>query len=267
MLPETLDTRSNPKSEASVLEMCTSVVAAIHIRRTFFVPKASYVLGRMKVFLGWLRSNFNFLLGDWRIAFILSLYPVYMSVNALSSTILLQYVSKRYSITLGNASYFWSFEAVINIILLLYVLPAISTYLVQNRGYSILARDVLLIRLSYLILAVGLLMVGSTTTLPAAAVGVFVLNCGTGGNLMMRLLLTYFVQSKDIVKMYSIISIFETGSTAISDPLTAGLFNAGLGRGGNAWLGLPFLVFSASFAIATVTLWVARLNFELGESG
>ena len=266
MLPETLDTRTNPKSEGSVLELSTSVVAAIQICRTFSVPKASYVLRRMKVFLGWLRSNFNFLLCDWRIAFILSLYPVYMSINALSSTVLLQYVSKRYSITLGNASYFWSFEAVINIILLLYVLPAISTYLVENGGYSVLARDVLLIRLSYSILAVGLLMVGLTTTLPAMTVGVFVLNCGTGGNLMMRLLLTYFVQPKDIVKMYSIISILETGSTAISDPLTASLFNAGLGRGGSAWLGLPFLVFSALFAIATVGLWVAQLNSESGES-
>ena len=259
ILPETLGLSTDSYSEASVLDMNTSVHAVINIRQSSSATTASSIFRRIKAFLGWRRSNSRFLLGDWRVAFILSLYLVYMNVNALSSTILLQYVSKRYSITLGNASYFWSFEAVINIILFLTVLPAISTYLVQSRGYSILTRDVLLVRLSYLILAVGLLMVGLAPTLPTMTVGLFVLNCGTGGNLMMRLLLTYFVQPNDIVKMYSIISILETGSTAISEPLTAGLFNAGLGRGGGAWLGLPFLVCSVLFAIATWALWATHL--------
>ncbi len=58
---------------------------------------------------------------------------------------------------------------------------------------------------------------------------------------------------------------------SVSGPLTAGLFNAGLGKGNGAWLGVPYLVCGLFFAIATAGPCAANLGSEAvpseGEEG
>lgn len=231
--------------------------------------QASLTLGkgslphRFKAFCYPLVSKSSFLVHDWRIPFLLSLYLVYMNINALSDPILIQYISTRYSITLARASYFWSFEAAVNMLVLLVIIPAISTWLVRRRGHTLLSKDILLSRVLFAILSLGLILVGLAPSLWTMTLGLLVMNCGPGGLLMVRLLLTSFVRHEEVARMYSVMLTLETAGMSVSGPLTAGLFNAGLGKGNGAWLGLPYLVCGLLFAITTAGLCAVKLGSKV----
>ncbi len=164
-----------------------------------------------------------------------------MNINALSDPILLRCISKRYSITLALASYFWSFEAAANMLVILVIIPAIYTWLVRQRGYTLLSQDILLPRILFAIISLGLILVGLAPKLWTMTLGLLVMNCGPGGLLMVRLLLTPFVQHNEVAPMYVVMLVLETAGMSTSGPLTAGLFNAGLGKGNGTWLALSGL--------------------------
>ncbi len=228
-------------------------------------------LHRLKAICYSIVSKSNFLVQDWRIPFLLSLYLTYMNINALSDPILLRYISERYSITLILASYFWSFEAAANMLVFLVIIPAISTWLVRLRGHTLLSQDILLPRILFAFLSRGLILVGLAPNLWTMTLGLLVMNCGPGGLLMVRLLLTSFVQHNEVASMYGVMLVLETAGMSVSGPLMAGLFNAGLGKGSGAWLGVPYLVCGLFFAIATTGPCAANLGSEAvpseGEEG
>ncbi len=124
---------------------------------------------------------------------------------------------------------------------------------------------------SFAIISLGLILVGLAPKLWTMTLGLLVMNCGPGGLLMVRLLLTPFVQHNEVAPMYVVMLVLETAGMSASGPLTAGLFNAGLGKGYGTWLGLPYLVCGLFFAIATAGLCAANLCSEAvppeGEEG
>lgn len=165
------------------------------------------LLHRLKAIRYSIVSKSNFLVQDWRIPFLLSIYLIYMNINALSDPILLRCISKRYSITLALASYFWSFEAAANMLVFLVIIPAISTWLVRRRGHTLLSQDTLLPRILFAILSLGLILVGLAPNLWTMTLGLLVMNCGPGGLLMVRPLLTSFVQHNEVAPMYGVMLV------------------------------------------------------------
>ena len=206
-----------------------------------------------------------FLVRDWRTIILVLTFPIRMAQNTLDN-LLLQYISKRYEWTLARATYIWSFQSGIDIISLLIVLPAASSYLLQRQGYSAMKKDSILACVGLLMVAIGLFIEGFAPAVPILIIGLFFQTFGSGTGASIRALMTSFVKQNEVAKLYSVMAIAETLGMMGAGPIVAGLFSAGMIKGGGIWLGLPFNVLGAALFLMSMILWFLLLRKRRDES-
>ena len=204
-------------------------------------------------------TGLSFLFKDRRILFLMLIYPALTATNS-TDTLLLQYVSRRFSWTFAQATYLHSLMSGISIILLLILLPALSSYLQGKRNYSASAKDILLARLSLTVMALGIFIEGLAPQVSILLIGLVIATLGTGASAMLRSFMTSLVHPNEVARLYTAISIVQTLGVMFASPIAAGLFSAGLARGGGAWLGLPYLVTAGFIAVMAGGLWVVRVG-------
>lgn len=179
--------------------------------------------------------------------------------------ILLQFTRGRYDWSWAQAGYLVSLKAFVVLLLLLVLLPAISTNYALTRWWPLLAgvrtpqqRDLWLARASCVILIVGCLVVGLAPTAASMITGLVVYCLGNGYNLVLRSLLAVLVEPAHRGTLFNAAGILESTGAIIAGPLLAAAYRAGLRLGG-LWTGLPFFVAVALFGTALFVLATARL--------
>jgi hypothetical protein len=197
--------------------------------------------------------------GDWRMAVLAGLYPVRMMYAAVSD-LLPRYISYRYHWSMASATYLLSLEALGSTICLFVLLPIISDQLGKSFELSAIQKNVVLARLSLGILSLGLLCQGLAPTIPTLICGLLVGTLGVGAAAALRALAGSLVDPKDNGKVFTGLAVAETISMMAAFPAVAGLYNAGIGKGGGAWLGIPFDITGLVVGLSTVVL--CFLNFE-----
>jgi hypothetical protein len=197
--------------------------------------------------------------GDWRMAVLAGLYPVRMMYMAVSDP-LPRYISYRYHWSFASATYLLSLQALGSTLCLFVLLPIVSDQLGKSFELSAVQKNVVLARLSLGILALGLLFQGLAPTIPTLICGLLFGTFGVGAGPALRALASSLIDHKDNGKVFTGLAVAETISMMVAFPAVAGLYNAGIGKGGVVWLGIPFDITGLIVGLSTVLLYF--LTFE-----
>ena len=202
--------------------------------------------------------SLGFLLADHRILFVL-LTSISFIFGQACANLVLQYTSRRYGWSLSQAAYLSSVRAAIMIVVLLGLLPLASNYLLNRRSFTSLKKDVLLLRVSFTFVAIGLLVEGLAPNIPLFVAGCCLATIGMGATALVRSLLSTLVQQDEVGRLFAVMSVIWTAAMLLASPVVATLFVEGVEIGG-IWSGLPFLFSGLLFAMATGATWVTSLG-------
>lgn len=176
-----------------------------------------------------------------------------MPVSIGTSQFLVQYISKRFGWSLANAGYLLSLRGSVNMLLLLVILPSLSTMLLLRataKGGSGAAKDLVLARCSAVALTLGCLLMGSDRI--GVVVGGLVVNTlGAGQAAVSRSLAAYLISAHHTTKLHTLIGMIESLGSLFAGPALAAMLSAGMKHGG-AWMGLPYLGLAAFLSLTTL---------------
>jgi MFS-type transporter involved in bile tolerance (Atg22 family) len=180
----------------------------------------------------------------------------------------------------------------INILLLLFFIPILSTLLISKFHFTSQRKDLYLARTSSLFLITGArksiisfliptslpilnhfipnlstlltppqVLLATSPSLPLTLVGLVIYTLGTGFVSLVRSLITSLVDAEHVARLYAIIAVVETSSALVAGPMVAGLYEMGLEWKG-AWLGLPFWGLAGVLMVGAVGAWCVRFDGE-----
>jgi len=172
----------------------------------------------------------------------------------VSSELSMRYISNRYNWTLAQAGFLLSLRAFINILLLLAIIPLISSFLLSRLRLSSNHKDLLLVQASAIFLIFGSAIMGFAPTIGIGITGMVIWTLGTGFTALTRSLITSLVQKRHVGALYAAISIVETCSMMLGGPVQASLYALGLKWRG-MWEGLPYFMLAGISAVAGVAVW------------
>ncbi len=198
-----------------------------------------------------------FIVGNTRV-FLLVQTLVFVVLGRWVQEMLLQYATRRYHWKWSQATFLLSIRSASNLVILLSVLPAISWWLVSRRGMSGLAKDLLLARVSGVLLVLGSLWIALATNGYWLAVGLVLFSSGGGINSLIRSLANALVEEHHVGILNTLVSIIDQIALMIGGPLLATTLSLGFQMGG-VWVGLPFMCSALMFAASTLGVMVFRL--------
>ena len=171
-----------------------------------------------------------------------------------SNNLALQYVSKRYRVTISQSTLLLTVRHIFTAVTLLVMLPLASRVLTNNFRLSSTKKDLYLAWGSEVFLAVGLTLLGLSHNIPSAAASLTIASFGSAAMFMVRSLLTSMVPTKQTARIHSVVSVAETLGGMLGSPVMAIVFSRGLRLGGG-WLGLPFYVTGLVSGVSVVILF------------
>ena len=202
--------------------------------------------------------------GDWRMALLAGLYPVQMMCGALLD-LLPRYISYRYHWLFANAIYLLSFQALGAALCLVILFPVVSDHLGRSFQLSAVQKNVVLARLSLGILGLGFLLQGLAPTIPTLICGLLVGTLGVGAGSALRALAGSLVDHKDNGKVFTGLAVAQTISMMAAFPAVAGMYNAGIEKGGGAWLGIPFDITGLVMCFTMVVMCFLKFDRSSGS--
>lgn len=136
------------------------------------------------------------------------------------------------------------------------LLPALSRYLLQHWHLHTLAKDKKIAQFCGILLAVGSGVVFLATSWVPLVAGDVLASLGASFSVPVRSLITSLVKKDELAAMYTTLSVLTYGGIIFGTPFLTAAFKWGL-QSGEFWVGLPFLIAGASFAIATMAVSAA----------
>lgn len=246
-VPETLQRKVNEDTEAHVNSSATD---------DHSLPIS--LLDRLSDMSSGLVKSVKVLGKDVNVILILVVFLVsYLGKQAIM--LILQYASKRYNWTIAEASYLLSMRGAVNLLVLLVLLPATSTYLEAGRGLSTKVRDKRLTQASILLLLLGFILIFFAFKPLIIVFGLVIFALGSGFAVPARSLVTELVDKEILGTVYSAISVVIAIGMLVAGPLLANTFRWGMGLG-EFWLGLPFLVAGLLYIVAFVSVSSTKLH-------
>ncbi|ETS80881.1 hypothetical protein PFICI_08410 [Pestalotiopsis fici W106-1] len=180
-----------------------------------------------------------------------------------SSNVLFQYVSKRYDWSLGQAGLLISVQAAVSLALYMAILPAIATFVLSS--FSVTSKDLLLAKGSIVLSVLGAVVITLSATPALMIIGVVLFTFGSGFAPSVRSLVTSLVEqhdvdgsSSDVGRLYALISAMEGIGSLVAAPGMAWAFRYGMSLG-EEWLGLPFGLATALFALVLIIVFSVRI--------
>ncbi|KAF3020670.1 hypothetical protein E8E14_013045 [Neopestalotiopsis sp. 37M] len=181
-------------------------------------------------------------------------------VGRQASNVLFQYASKRYGWSLGQAGLLISVQAIVNLALYMAILPAIATFVLAK--FSATSKDLLLAKGSIILSVLGAVVCTLSATPALMIIGLVLFTLGSGFSPSVRSLVTSLVEqqntdgsSSDVGRLYALISAMEGIGSLVAAPGMAWAFRYGMSLGGDEWLGLPFGVATALFALVLIIVF------------
>ncbi|PWY83292.1 MFS transporter [Aspergillus sclerotioniger CBS 115572] len=166
------------------------------------------------------------------LAFFMSSYGI------VAVPFMLQYVSRRFSWSLAEASLLISVKGVLNCLALVFILPMVSKLL--GRYFTPVKRDHRIVLGSACILVAGFGFMSLASHPALFAVGVALIALGWGYYAALRSVSSALVGQSHIGLLNTTMALAQSVGLMVSGPLLAGLFRAGLAWEG-IWMGLPWM--------------------------
>lgn len=161
--------------------------------------------------------------------------------------LILQYASKRFSWSMGEASLLLSLKGLINLVLLLFILPTLSEQLQKRLAPA--KKDLLIAQGSSALLVLGFTIMALDSHAILFSIGVSILALGWGFYAALRSLASALVPETQVGLLNTTIGLVQGVGGVVAGPALAGAFNYGMQFGG-LWIGLPYFVASGLFAAA-----------------
>lgn len=200
-------------------------------------------------------SPYMFIFANKQILLLLSAFLVYR-LSRGSSWFLVQYISTRYHWTLAKSNLLMSFRPILTIPLFLFVLPAISRYLLRTMSST--QKDLKIARISIFFLTLGTLGIGLSSSIPPLIISLILQSSGFGFLFVTRSLITTFIRQEETAKLFTVIEILQSVGAVIASLIITNVFRVGIDIGG-VWIGLAWFVTSLLFVMVGVAVWVVRL--------
>ncbi|KAG8627406.1 hypothetical protein KVT40_004889 [Elsinoe batatas] len=209
-------------------------------------------------------SSTTFLRTDPRIA--LCLLPfIAIMISQGTGELLLQYASTRFDISYAVATFYISITAGVKVVVLLAIYPALGAWMTTRLSFSGLRKDLYLARWAMVLACLGWTLTGFSTSIATFIAAELLVTLSYGGTSLARSFVTGIVRRDDVAKLYTCISVVDTVALMGGAPAMAGLWEWGVGRGGEVWMGLPFWVQGGVYALVAGGMWGVRVR--KGEEG
>ncbi|KAH6845774.1 major facilitator superfamily domain-containing protein [Chaetomium sp. MPI-CAGE-AT-0009] len=199
------------------------------------------------------------LLKNRDIALSLPAFLIQPALFAAYSSTLSQHISTYFGWSLAQTSYLLSPLGILQLIIIA-LLPFLSGFLTKETGrfrLSIFSKDLLLTRISLLLLITGAVIEGFSREIVLFLVGLTVGNIGSSHGPLCRAIATSYVEPQQTSRLYALISMLETGGAMLGGPVLAWCFNIGLSKKG-MWTGLPWFYVAGLVLVALVSLTFLR---------
>ncbi|KAF2093221.1 MFS general substrate transporter, partial [Rhizodiscina lignyota] len=200
-----------------------------------------------------IHDSFAFLSSDLRLFFLVTAFMLHMLFIVGIKDVLLQFGSIRYDLSLAKSTLLLSIRAGLNLVLMLFVLPAFSNYLNCRPAFSVhpTTVDLILARASVTLQAIGFFILALAVNLPWFIIGLLLNTSGWGLMVYVRSLAISMVEPHAVARLYALMSVMDTVGMMVGSPSLAGLFEAGVNWGG-LWTGLPFLMCAILAAVVGI---------------
>lgn len=186
---------------------------------------------------------------------ILLLIPFITSPFGRQSTDLsLRYISKRFLWKLAQTNYLYTLRALVTLVLLGVIIPAVSYILTERLHFSPRNKDLAIARVSVALVVAGSLLIAFSPTIGLTILGLVIVTLGAGFISLVRSLITTLVDKEHIARLYAGIAVVETTASLIASPALAGMYALGLKWKG-LWIGLPFLGVAFIFFMGGLGVW------------
>lgn len=145
-------------------------------------------------------------------------------------------------------------RAVINIVVLLIVLPIVVASMTRDDSTSTSLVDLRVSRMSVVLLILGSLALGFSSTVPEVLAALLVFTFGSGFCQATQSFITSLVEPDQVARLYTIIAAVD----GVGLMLGAALLNQTLQlaiRAGGITMGLPFLVVASLYTVTGLAIW------------
>ena len=207
-----------------------------------------------------IRDATAFLTNDWRVPAIITTFACHFVVAA-ANPFLVQYISRRYEVTLSTSTLVLTVYNSVKVALLFGLLPLLSEAIMRCLHLSDQQKDLYLSRASQLFVVAGFLLVALSPNIPTVAISLGIASLGQGSTLLARSFLTSLLPAHNIARAYSIIAICETLGFMAGGPLLAASFKKGMSLGG-LWIGLPWYIISGLGLVVAILYLCVGLRPE-----
>lgn len=173
------------------------------------------------------------------------------------SSVLIQYCSYKFNWDYAQASYLLPLRAGINLVVLFAILPRLTHFFVKKRGFHVPQSDKYITMMSGTCLVVGSFLIFVSAHPWVLILGQIFIAIGFAFTVTARSFLTAMVDPRYLSLLYTSVTTVTYGGLIVGGPILAGAFQWGL-QLGNFWIGMPFLVTTILFAMATLAVAAAR---------
>lgn len=170
-------------------------------------------------------------------------------VRPATMFVLQQYASVRFDWKISRTSLLTSEAAVVNIILYLFIIPQLTSIVRMRFNVTQQTIDMNVVRISFVLLTIGALLVGLATTSNLLIPSVAIFTAGFGVRVSLLASAASLADQKIHARLFGALQIMENIGMLCSFPLTQNMWAAAI-RIGPPWLGFPFYVISGIFGVA-----------------
>lgn len=190
----------------------------------------------------------------------------FLSYPAIMCTLqfMVQFLSKRYHMRLGETGYVQSIYGIAHIAVVLIAIPSVSEMMTKPSAPSWIRlddkekRDLVLVRWFYAASMTGAFILGISPSLSVFVVGLVVMSLGSISSSFIKSIAASHVDFEHRSRLFTIIAIVEVGSNIWTMPALAGLFALGMKLGGG-WIGLPYIGVSLTCLAMLVLSFFVRV--------
>ncbi|KAL7619931.1 hypothetical protein AAE478_010478 [Parahypoxylon ruwenzoriense] len=198
------------------------------------------------------------------VALVLCICFLSLPVLICTFQFMVQFVSKSYQVPLAETGYIQSIYGIAHIVVILLIIPYISSLVVRPTIPSWLRilnesrRDLVLVRWSYAAYVAGTLILGISPSLSVFVLGLVVMSLGSGSASFIKSIAVLHVNPQHRSRLFTLMALLEVASNIWATPALAGLFTLGMRLGGE-WIGLPYLGVSLTCIVMLVLALFVRV--------
>ncbi|KAJ5915558.1 MFS general substrate transporter [Penicillium verhagenii] len=211
----------------------------------------------IKVNMRKLRDSTKFIFGNTAVA--ICLFSLFIAaISKQSTSLLLQYTSKRFDWSIANSSLLISLRGIFALANFLLLMPAVSSILTKYFHLPSSLKDLRIAQGSSFISALGLFIIGTASSRAILITGIVFVALGAPFAVSCRSFVTSLIRPDQMGTLYSSASAVTSIGMMIAGPLLAYAFRLGLHLG-PAWLGLPFTLAGAIYLLGSISLVLLRV--------